>query len=183
MTRRLFAFALVLLGLAYPFAVYVGLQHGAARWIAVPLAALWLARALTAPATQPGGRLLPVLALAFCLVLAIAQGDGWLRWYPVLINAGLLAVFGASLLRGMPVIERLARLREPDLPPSGVRYTRRVTVVWTLFFAANGLAAAALAEWGSWDWWTLYNGCISYVLIGALLAGEWLVRPLARKAA
>jgi uncharacterized membrane protein len=121
--------------------------------------------------------LLPVLALAFCAVLAVARGEQWLRWYPVIINAGLCAVFGASLWRGMPVVERLARLRARELPAAGVRYTRRVTQVWTAFFAINGATAAALALWGPWRWWTLYNGCISYILVGLLMAGEWLVRP------
>jgi len=188
MTRAVLALALLAAGLAYPFVVYAGLQGGGARWIALPLAALWLARALTAPSGQAGGRLLPALALAFCLVLAFAEDPRWLLWYPVLINAGLCAVFGASLVRGMPAIERLARLGEaaagrPDLPPSGVRYTRRVTQVWTVFFALNGATAAALALWAPARWWTLYNGCISYILIGVLIAGEWVVRPHARKAA
>lgn len=183
MTRKILALTLLAAGLAYPFVVYAGLQGGGARWIALPLAALWLARAITTPAGQPGGRLLPALALAFCAVLAFAQGEQWLRWYPVLINGGLFTVFGASLRRGMPVIERLARLREPGLPASGIRYTRRVTQVWAAFFAANGLAAAALALWAPWRWWTAYNGCISYVLIGTLMAAEWMVRPTLRKAA
>jgi len=177
------ALAMLVAGLAYPYAVHLGLQHGGVRWIAPLLAALWLARALTAPASQPGGRVLPLLALGFCAVLAFTGGEAWLRAYPVLINASLCAVFGASLLRGMPVIERLARLRDPALPPAGVRYTRCVTRVWTLFFAANGLVAAALAVWAPLAWWTLYNGGISYLLMGALLAGEWLVRPTRGKAA
>lgn len=183
MTRTAVALALLLAGLAYPFVVYAGLQGGGTRWIALPLAALWLARALTTRHGQPGGRLLPALALAFCAVAAFARDPQWLLWYPVLINAGLCAVFGASLWRGVPVIERLARLRESCLPESGVRYTRVVTRVWTFFFAFNGTLAAALALWAPWRWWALYNGAISYVLIGALIAGEWVVRPAARKAA
>jgi len=88
-----------------------------------------------------------------------------------------------SLIIGPPVIERFARLRHPDLPPQGVRYTRNVTRVWCLFFAVNGSIAAALALWGSWAWWTLYNGLISYVLMAALILGEWWLRPPEAKAA
>ena len=62
-------------------------------------------------------------------------------YYPVLVNAILLAVFAASLWRPPTVIERIARLREPDLPPAAVVYTRRVTIVWSVFFALNGAAA------------------------------------------
>ena len=34
----------------------------------------------------------------------------------------------------MPIVERLARIREPQLSPAGVRYTRKVTKVWCSFY-------------------------------------------------
>jgi uncharacterized membrane protein len=181
MTRAVVACALLLAGVAYPFVVHAGLQHGAARWIALPLAGLWLARAFASDGATPGGRLLPACVLAFCAVIGFVDDPRWLRGYPVLVNAAMFAIFAASLRGGMPVIERIARLRQPGLPASGVAYTRRVTQVWTGFFAFNGLTAAALSLWAPWDWWTLYNGAISYVLIGLLIAGEWLMRPAAGK--
>jgi uncharacterized membrane protein len=183
MMRAVVAAALLLAGVAYPFVAHAGLQHGAARWIALPLAGLWLARVFFArDGATPGGRLLPACALVFCAVIGFVDDPRWLRAYPVLVNAALCAIFAASLRGGMPVIERIARVRQPQLPPSGVAYTRRVTQVWTAFFACNGLAAAALSLWAPWDWWTLYNGAISYVLIGLLVVGEWWVRPAAGKA-
>ncbi|MNT75762.1 hypothetical protein D3C72_2146860 [compost metagenome] len=95
----------------------------------------------------------------------------------------MLAVFGASLRVGRPIVEQLARLRHPDLPPEGVRYTRNVTRVWCAFFALNGAIAAGLAAWAPWSWWVAYNGAASYGLMGLLIAGEWLLRPAAAKAA
>ncbi|MDH1303747.1 hypothetical protein [Achromobacter sp. GD03932] len=181
--RRGVAAALAVAGIAYPFAVHAALGRVSAAWLALPLALLWLARGLTADGARPGARLLPAVAVAFCLILAISNSQDWLRWYPVLVNGMMLAIFGASLRRGRPVIEQLARLRHPDLPPEGVRYTRNVTRVWCAFFALNGSVAAALAAWGPWSWWTAYNGAVSYVLMGLLLAGEWLLRPAAAKAA
>ena len=55
-------------------------------------------------------------------------------WYPVIVNALMLAVFGGSLFAKQTVIERLARLQHPDLPPEGVSHTRRVTQIWCGFF-------------------------------------------------
>ncbi len=46
----------------------------------------------------------------------------------------MLALFSASLLQKQTLVERLARLQEPELPDSGVRYTRTVTKVWCGFF-------------------------------------------------
>jgi uncharacterized membrane protein len=169
--------ALLLAGIAYPFWVHAMLGRAHPAWIMLPLIVLWLVRALVPGTAQPGNRLLPVLALAGCLALALVGSAEDLRWYPVIISGVMLMIFGSSLLRGQPVIERIARLRHPDLPPAAVRYTRRVTQVWTGFFLCNGLAAAALALWAPWSWWTVYNGGISYVLMGLLFAGEWLLRP------
>jgi uncharacterized membrane protein len=105
------------------------------------------------------------------------------RLYPAFMNAAMLAAFAQSLWRGPSMIERFARIAEPDLPESGVRYTRIVTWVWTVFFAINGAIAAWTAVYADWDTWTLYNGIIAYIAIGALLGGEFLARPFVRRAA
>ncbi|MBL0910701.1 DNA gyrase subunit B, partial [Pectobacterium carotovorum] len=34
---------------------------------------------------------------------------------------------------------------------------------------------------GNLYWWTLWNGVISYVLMGLLMGGEWLIRQRLRK--
>lgn len=105
----------------------------------------------------------------------------WCSWYPVLLNGLLLALFGLSLKFGPPLIERLARLTEPQLPEVAIRYTRLVTAVWAWFFLANGLVVVALNFWAPLSWWTLYTGLIAYGLMGLLFAGEWLVRQRVRR--
>jgi uncharacterized membrane protein len=105
-----------------------------------------------------------------------ANALGPLKLYPVLVNAVMLALFAASLRWPPSAVERMARLRHPDLPPRGVAYTRRVTWVWCGFFVANGALALITALWASERVWSLYNGLIAYVVMGVLFAGEWLVR-------
>jgi len=189
--KRLLTVALTLLGVAWPFAVYFSLGRVSPVWLTLPLALLWLLRVLIAPGPSQESRfvarlserVLPLVVVCFCISLLVGDALGignsqhWLRLYPVLINAMLLCTFGLSLKLGPPVIERMARLRFPSLPPEGVRYTRKVTQVWCGFFALNGTIAAALAFWGPWEWWTLYNGAISYALMGTLILGEWCLRP------
>ena len=99
-----------------------------------------------------------------------------LKFYPVLVNVVMLAGFGYSLAFPPTAIERIARLSEPDLPPAAIAYTRRVTQVWCAFFIVNGGIAVITALWASQAVWALYNGAISYVLMGLLFAGEYLVR-------
>jgi len=179
---RLLGLALVIAGLGYPFAVYFGMEHLSPRLFAVLLGGLWLARLLLDD-KRPGGRWMAIAALTFCALLALAGDPALLRWYPVLLSILLLGVFGLSLKFGPPMVERLARLREPELPEVAVRYTRTVTQVWAWFFLGNGLITTGLALWAPLSWWTLYTGLIAYLLMGLLFAGEWLVRQRVRRVA
>ena len=177
---RLLGLLLVVAGLLYPFAVYYGMEHLSPRLFAALLGGLWLARALSQQG-KPGSRWMAGAALAFFALLGLAGEPALLRWYPVLLNLMLLVLFGLSLKFGPPVVERLARLREPELPEHAVRYTRKVTLVWAGFFLANALLISALTLWAPPAWWVLYTGLIAYVLMGLLFAAEWLIRQQVRR--
>jgi uncharacterized membrane protein len=172
--RRALAAAVAVATVAYPLLVYLGLEHFEPRWIALALVVVAIARAWVS------GQAFWLVAAAGAAILGAASWWGNaglpLKLYPVLVNAVLLCVFAASLRHPPSVIERLARLSEPNLPPEGVAYTRSVTQVWCGFFAVNGSIALVTACWASTAVWTLYNGLIAYLLMGVLFAGEWLVR-------
>jgi uncharacterized membrane protein len=173
----------VLVGLltaAYPLLIYFGLTSFEPRWLALLLAGLALLRAIGS--REVFWRWAAAGALALAGLSAMANSAMPLKLYPVLVNSVLLTVFAASLLHPPSAIERLARLREPALDAQGVAYTRRVTQVWCGFFVLNGSAALATGLWASDAVWALYNGLISYVLMGLLLGGEWLVRRRVRRA-
>lgn len=176
---RLIGLGLLLAGLLYPFAVYFGMEHFAPWQFGLLLGSLWLARALLG-ARRPGSLWMAITAIVFCLLLALFDSPLLLRWYPVLISAFMLGLFGLSLKYGPPMIERLARMREPQLPAKAIVYTRQVTIVWSVFFLCNGLLAAALTLWAPLSWWMLYTGLISYGLIGLMFAIEWLIRQRVR---
>jgi uncharacterized membrane protein len=179
--RQLIArIALPLAGVLYPFVVYFGTEKVAPPIFALVLGAIWMIRAPSL-LRQPGGRWMVGISLLYCVLLMFTGEAVLLRWYPVLMNLFLLAAFGWSLIYGPPFVERFARLREPDLPPAAVRYTRVVTWVWVGFFAFNGSMSAALTLWAPLSWWTLYNGMISYALMGMLFGGEWVFRQRLRR--
>lgn len=127
---------LLLAGLLYPFAVYFGMEHFAPWQFALLLGSLWLARALTGE-RKPGSLWMACVAMVFCLLLAVFDSPQLLRWYPVLISAFMLVLFGASMKYGPPMVERLARLREPELPQVAIRYTRKVTLARSVFSSAT----------------------------------------------
>ncbi|SFW34382.1 ApeI family dehydratase [Luteibacter sp. UNCMF366Tsu5.1] len=178
--RKLSDLILLVVGVLYPFIVYFGMDHVSTPLFGLILGALWLVRA-PALMRQPGGRWMLGITLVYCAVLAFGGEEHLLRWYPSLICALLLAAFGLSLKFGPPMIERIARVTEPDLPPVAVRYTRRVTWVWVAFFALNGTVSGLLAAWGPLSWWTFYNGILAYSVMGVLFIGEWILRQRLRR--
>ncbi|WP_116367598.1 hypothetical protein [Parahaliea mediterranea] len=164
-----------------PLLLVFGLHWLEAREIAAAFALLALLRWRLTPAGSPAAQLVPAALLALALVVLASDNPAWFRYYPVAINGALLLLFGASLQRGPSLIERIARLREPDLPPEAVRYTRRVTQIWCLFFLLNGAAALYTALACSLQTWALYNGGIAYLLMGLLFAGEFCLRQQLRR--
>lgn len=178
------ALAAGLLLLLYPLAVFIGLRHFDPRWLALVLAVAAAWRLFLYRHNRAGIATLPLLAAALCatvLTLTTGSSNGLLL-YPVMVNAVLFTVFVTSLLRPPSVIETLARLHEPDLPLRAVRYTRKVTQVWAVFFAINGGIALATVFLDPY-WWTLYNGLMAYLLMGIVMSAEWLVRRRVRGAA
>ncbi len=179
MARHLLNGTLIVLTLAYPIIVYFGLARLPVGAFALMLAVLFAARTLLSRDTSGAGWILTMVVIVFALVVWLAGSEQLLLFYPVLINACLLAGFAYTLVYPPSAIERLARLTEPELPASGVRYTRVVTWVWCAFFLINGaIAAITTADLSTW---TLYNGLISYVLIGTLFAVEYVVRRRFRR--
>ncbi|OQM39449.1 hypothetical protein [Citrobacter braakii] len=166
--------------LAWPFVIWFGLEHNSLPWL-LPLMALLLVLRLRQARRNVGlmrfvMQSVALAGIALCVASVLLKTHQLLLFYPVVVNAIMLSVFGGSLWSAMPLVERLARLHTPALPPQGVRYTRRVTQTWCLFFIFNGTIALFTALHGDVQMWTTWNGMVSYLLMGALMAGEWLVR-------
>lgn len=166
---------LVIVTIAYPFIVYFGLTHFDSTVVMFFIITLLTIKGLTEK--QHNTRKVIFVAVFGVLVIAYFWGNQQgLKLYPVLVNAAMLLLFTSSLYAKQSIIERMARLKEPDLPDSGVRYTRKVTMVWCVFFILNGLIALFTALWASNEIWLFYNGFLAYVLIGMLVITEWIVR-------
>ena len=166
--------------LAWPFLIWFGLSHHSMHWL-LPLLVLVLILRVN-QARQNAGPMrflmmsVALAGIALCSASYVLKNHQLLLFYPVVVNLVMLVVFGCSIWTDMSVVERLARLREPDLPPAGVLYTRRVTQIWCVFFIVNGAIALFTALHGDMQIWTLWNGLLSYFLMGTLMAGEWLIR-------
>lgn len=163
----------------YPAAIYFSSQHFPAPLVALALLPIALSRG---GLNIPGTRWIASVAAVLALLTFVSDSILPLKLYPVMVNVALLALFAASLRTPPSIIERIARMREPGLPPEVATYTRKVTILWCGFFIINGLIALITALWTSDRIWFLYNGVIVYILISLLFAGEWLVRQRVRRA-
>ena len=97
---------------------------------------------------------------------------------PILIHAALLYVFSQSL-KNVPLIEQFARLQFEQLPDDVALYCKKLTILWSGFFAVNIVFCAYLAFWGGDKTWMFYNGFVVYFLIGGLVIGEYIWRRFA----
>ncbi|MEZ5482227.1 MAG: hypothetical protein R3E73_08595 [Porticoccaceae bacterium] len=171
LTRTAVGLAFIL----YPLLVYLGLRSFEPRLISFMLVVVIGIRFVSGGKTEKTliyWAVAASLSVGFTLLTGSRYG---LLFYPVLINITFLCLFLASLLNPPSIIEKLARLKDPDIPHSAIPYTRKVTIVWCYFFFING-AIAFITVYLNEYWWLLYNGLISYLLIALLVTGEMLFR-------
>lgn len=183
MTKIVLSVVNTALVLAYPLAVYFGLTHLGSRQLGVLLLLLLLPGLLVKARAAPREDLWAVLRVPLTVFAVVGAGAalGDPRFFlalPVVVNLLLLAHFAASLRGPVSLVERMARLQEPELPPGGPDYCRKVTKVWCVFFVANAAVAAGLALFAPLTWWMFYTGLLGYLLMGLLFTVEFIVRKM-----
>lgn len=171
----------IVLLVAYPLLIYVALQKLEPRHVALSVIALLVLRAAFGAegslAATARAVWLPVVAVVVAAGATILWNDPLgLLLTPVAVSLALLVTFLNSLRTGVPIVERLARLRNDDLGSEEVGYCRAVTRVWCGFFVVNGGVALCLALSGWLEAWTLYTGLLAYVAMGVLFAFEYVYR-------
>ncbi len=179
MTRVvLLRISLGLLFLLYPFLIYLGLQEFQPKILAsLLLVATVLRFVVNKPEKGEMGMSLHWVAagVLVTLITFVTDSKYGLFLYPLLVNLAFFAFFAISLLHPPTVIERIARRQRPEFSEKAIVYTRKVTQIWCVFFLLNG-GMSVVSAFHSETWWMLYNGFISYILIGLMLAGEYLIR-------
>lgn len=171
--------AALLVACAWPLSLHGAVLLGAPHWVPrLTAGALILAAALWALAAREARAMLGALAIALSAAWAALAAPLLLIYSPpIAINAGLAALFAASLRRARePVIARFARLEHAVLPQDLSLYARRLTAVWAALFAAMAGVALALALRGPLEAWSTFTNVVSYLLVAALFAGEHAYR-------
>ena len=119
--------------------------------------------------------ILPVLITVSVIMLFHYTQWFFVKFYPVAANFCLFMMFFVTSFHKETIIQRFAKVIEPDIKPKALEYTRKLTYIWTGITFLNFLISLATV-YMSEKVWALYNGCISYILIGLIFAIEYVVR-------
>jgi uncharacterized membrane protein len=107
------------------------------------------------------------------------------RWGMVSVTAvshaaiylGLTLLFGRSLAKGRtPLVTLMAEQVQGPLTPRIRRYTRRVTVVWTLFGLGQVVGSGLLLALAPLRLWSLFVNGLDLPLVLLLFVGEYAYR-------
>lgn len=123
-----------------------------------------------------------LLALAYAGLahyLSIVTDLG--AWFSFLQNVGIntvLAVFFGRTLRAgrRPLVTTLAAAVHEEMSPQLLRYTRQVTVAWTLFFVACVVLSVLLFFAAPIEVWSWFANILALPLIGLMFLVEYEVR-------
>ena len=95
------------------------------------------------------------------------------------VNLVLLWYFARTLRAGdEALVTRLARRVHGSLAPRLAVYTRRVTVAWAMFFAAQVAVSIVLFAFAPLELWSMYVNLLNVPLIALMFAAEHLYRRL-----
>ncbi|WP_295856157.1 hypothetical protein [uncultured Xylophilus sp.] len=158
-------------------------RHAEAPWAAaVLLGPLLLAAAGFLPSRcGAAGWLLLALLAAGIAALVLRGGAGGVQGLYLLQHVGTHVLLGgwfASTLRAgrQSLIGSFAARVHGTLTPSMAAYTRRLTVVWSVYFFAMAAVSVAVYLLLPFDLWSVLGNVLTPVLIGALFLGEHLLR-------
>lgn len=180
-----------LAGLAVAALAYAALAHQftthAAHSPWALLAVLGPMAALLAVGLWRGGQRLLALALgAGLLGLAWRLGQGGAsalapQWLYLAQHAGIHVAlgifFGRSLRPGrQALISALAERVHRGLTPALAAYTRRLTTVWTAYFAAMAAASLLLFLFAPLQVWSIFANLVTPLAVAVMFVGEHLLR-------
>ncbi len=177
-------FVRIFVGLAlilYPLLVYLGIKVFEPKAIGIGLIVLLVIRQLALKKHLKSETINPVPITLGALLLALLgvafNSLSWFLFYPALVSFIFLILFLVTLKKPPNMIERFAIAMGQPSSKELSSYTFKVTLVWCLFFILNMMISLYVTLYETLELWTLYNGLLSYCVMGVIFLLEYLVRP------
>ena len=143
---------------------------------AIALVTAWHSRARTLS-------LLLLAAFALAVILNLENLRNHAAWVYFVQHAGamilLCIMFGGTLGGGHAnaLCSRIANfVLHNQMDADYLRYTWKVTLVWTIFFAISAMVSVSLFFFGPIEAWSVFANLLTPLLLGAMFAGEYLIR-------
>ncbi len=104
----------------------------------------------------------------------------WVAALPqVFCYLGLLWLFGRSLIGAREaILTRFARFVHGDISAEIARYTRQITIFWSLFFAAMAITSVSLLVFVSADAWLFFANVLNFPLLVCAFLAEYACRSM-----
>jgi uncharacterized membrane protein len=182
---------LLLIGIA-PFLIYRLTFATAPSWLIAAIATCQAAAFVWLASAHPAVRRLAPRYRALFAVTAIAAGASVTIWAGLSARSVGLAVggichaaayaclliwFAASLRPNRePVVTGFARKLRQTMPATVIRYTRRVTIAWSVFFAAQLAVSATLLATAPTAVWSSFVNLWNLPLVVAMILAEFACR-------
>ena len=154
-----------------------GLFHHVLLWLPMVVLAAWVLlrsrnKALWLAALLTVGMIVYLLEHQERLGLAASSGISHATAYLF-----LLWYFGRTLApEREPIITRYARSVHGTLQPGMELFTRKLTIAWCVFFAAQLIASALLFAFASLGTWSLFINLLNLPLLALMFAGQLVYR-------
>lgn len=146
------------------------------RVVAMAMVGLMVGAALVASGRIRAGVATGALIVGLCIYFS--DSLRFIIYAPPLVAFAFMALFFYRTLRpgSEALITRVARMEHPDLPTDLVRYTRRLTWLWSCCFLLLLVLSLLLAPFLTLDSWSRWVQGFGYVLPGTLFLGEYAFR-------
>jgi acyl-coenzyme A synthetase/AMP-(fatty) acid ligase/uncharacterized membrane protein len=130
--------------------------------------------------------------ILFFIALGLILSGVWfsgeffaLKLYPVAVSLAIGFSFAYTLWFPPSMVFRLASLSQKNIKfipsyPIVERYCYKVSLVWVFFCFTNAFVALA-TSFASDFIWSIYNGFISYMLMGTIFIGEFMIRKIIQR--
>ena len=182
------------LAILYPLLVFCALVvfNLPVRYLSIGIIAFAVAYSVINSRHSTGRRsaALFVSPAILCVIGAVSlcMGDSplVLKLYPALADLAYLTIFTTSFFAPPPLadyfIEIFDRSIKDRIPqPQFARYCFRATLVWCVFFVIDGVIALLTVFFGSDIIWAIYNSGITYVIMGFIFFGEFILLKMIAK--
>ena len=122
------------------------------------------------------------------VIVLITQSEMVLKFYPIAITLVFLVMFAVPMIKGKPIITRFAMMMDPAIethPGRGIleRCCMGLNIAWCVHLVISLGINIAISFGSTLEVWTIYNAVISYLVMGILIALQFLVIWLANRKA